>query len=413
MPKIFICYRRDDAAHQAGRILGRLSQQFSDSDLLKDVNSIPLGLDFRKVLSEKVAQCDVMLVLIGDDWLAAPASHERRLDDPADFVRIEIELALTRDIPVIPVLVGQASLPKPVDLPESIHGLCYRQSIAVRPEPDFHRDLELLISGIKEVIHARGLNLQAADAKQTTMQAPPRSRSVPRTPPQMEAASLQLGANALQPEDGSTLLNARALLIVCICLFVGFAGVLWFALDITGSIGRALLAAFLITLMPIALVCAVGTSDALQTIPTKRRWPAIGILFVIMACLVFIMEAVFEDWIFFMSSRTRPAAALRVALVLSIAGPWTAILAIRSAKWPRVLFLERVWQNLALFVVTCEITAPLAAAKNADLALGLFKLGIAILVFPLATGAIWFVMRRGLLGVFRPSPLSNGSVGRR
>src|SRR3954452_7454489 len=106
MPKIFFCYRRDDSNPPAGRIFDHLAVHFGKSELFKNVDSMPLGLDFRRVLSEKVAQCDVLLALIGDAWLtAANAKGQRRIDDPADFVRIEIEAALRRNIPVVPVLV--------------------------------------------------------------------------------------------------------------------------------------------------------------------------------------------------------------------------------------------------------------------------------------------------------------------
>jgi hypothetical protein len=152
MPKIFICYRRDDSTHQAGRIFDHLADHFGKHELFKDVDSIPLGLDFRRVLSEKVAHCDVLLAIIGDAWVSTTdAKGERRLDDPNDFVRIEVESALQRNIAVIPVLVGRASVPQPGDLPESLSQLAFRQGLAVRADPDFHNDVDRLIRGIKEV----------------------------------------------------------------------------------------------------------------------------------------------------------------------------------------------------------------------------------------------------------------------
>ena len=153
MPKIFFCYRRDDSTHQAGRIFDQLALRFGKGELFKDVDSMPLGLDFRRVLSDRVAQCDVLLALIGDAWLTASgATGKRRIDDPGDFVRIEIESALRRSIPVVPVLVGHTPIPSEADLPEALRDLAFRHGIPVRPDPDFHHDVERLIRGINDVV---------------------------------------------------------------------------------------------------------------------------------------------------------------------------------------------------------------------------------------------------------------------
>ena len=153
MPKIFFCYRRDDSTYQAGRIFDHLAAHFGQEELFKDVDSMPIGRDFRQVLLEKVARCDVLLALIGDNWLTATeATGKRRIDNPLDFVRIEIESALRRDIPVVPVLVGRAPLPKPEELPQGLSELAYRHIVQIRPDPDFRHDVEQLIRGINKVL---------------------------------------------------------------------------------------------------------------------------------------------------------------------------------------------------------------------------------------------------------------------
>lgn len=92
-----------------------------------DVDSIALGRDFRSVLQETTASCDVMLVLIGRNWADARDEGGRvRLANPADYVRLEIELALKRDIAVTPVLVQGAHMPAAEDLPAEIRNLAYR-----------------------------------------------------------------------------------------------------------------------------------------------------------------------------------------------------------------------------------------------------------------------------------------------
>ena len=149
---VFVSYRREDSRHQAGRLYDHLMAHFGKGRVFKDVDSIPLGLDFREVLTERVAGCDVFLAVIGDEWLSiAGKSGTRRLDDPGDFVRIEIEAALSRKIPVIPVLVGNSSVPRAEDLPESLQKLAFRNGLCVRPDPDFHNDVDRLIRGINEV----------------------------------------------------------------------------------------------------------------------------------------------------------------------------------------------------------------------------------------------------------------------
>lgn len=150
MSKILISYRREDSADVTGRIYDRLIQIFPQS-VFRDVDSIPLGVDFRTYLDEQVAKCDVFLAVIGRDWMKAKGRKGKsRLEDPGDFVRIEIESALKRQIPVIPVLVQGASIPPAERLPVSIQDLSYRNGIVVRPDPDFHKDMDRLIVHLKQ-----------------------------------------------------------------------------------------------------------------------------------------------------------------------------------------------------------------------------------------------------------------------
>ena len=131
--KIFINYRRDDSIGMAGRLHDRLAQTFGHGNLFIDVDNIPVGVDFVAHLNSQVAGCNVLLVVIGPNWLnAKDESGRRRLDDPDDFVAIEIAAALTRDIRVIPVLVDGARMPKASELPDSLKPLARRQAAEVR-----------------------------------------------------------------------------------------------------------------------------------------------------------------------------------------------------------------------------------------------------------------------------------------
>ncbi|MBX2863645.1 MAG: TIR domain-containing protein [Leptolyngbyaceae cyanobacterium MAG.088] len=155
---IFISYRRSDSIAEAGRVYDELVEAFGSEQIFKDVDSIPYGADFVEYLDQAVAQCDVLIPLIGRSWLTVTDTHgNRRLDDPYDFVRIEIASALKRDILVIPILVGGATMPGPDDLPEDLKSLARRNAAQARYDPDFHDDMERIIEKLQEYFVDRGL----------------------------------------------------------------------------------------------------------------------------------------------------------------------------------------------------------------------------------------------------------------
>lgn len=147
--KIFISYRRKDSPDVCGRIYDRLAQAFGKSAVFIDVDDIPLGVDFRQHLDQQVAQCEVLLAVIGDGWLEMGADGQNRLFDELDFVRLELESALARNIPVIPLLVRGAGLPGADQLPDSLKPLLFRHGLPIRPDPDFHNDMQRLIDGLR------------------------------------------------------------------------------------------------------------------------------------------------------------------------------------------------------------------------------------------------------------------------
>ena len=119
-----------------------------------DVDSIGLGLDWVEVLRQAVASCKVMLVLIGPRWIEASAPHGgRRLDDPDDYVRLEIEIGLERAVRVVPILVGGGALPEPSELPESLRPLLRRQALELS-DSTFRSDVGLLIERLANTLSA-------------------------------------------------------------------------------------------------------------------------------------------------------------------------------------------------------------------------------------------------------------------
>jgi hypothetical protein len=128
--RVFISYRRVDAASAAGRLFDRLVDRFGAGRIFEDVDSLEPGDDFAEVITATVESCAVLLAVIGPHWLAAVGQDgRRRLDDPADFVRLEIETALARGVRVIPVLVDGAQLPRPEQLPASLGRLAARHAL--------------------------------------------------------------------------------------------------------------------------------------------------------------------------------------------------------------------------------------------------------------------------------------------
>jgi hypothetical protein len=133
--KIFINYRRDDAGGFAGRLSDTLTAHFGDERVFRDVTGIDYGHDFERVIDQRVAESCAIVVLIGDKWASiANADGQRRLDDPADYVCREIEAALDSGVTVVPVLIGDASMPRRDELPERLAGLTRRNAITITDE---------------------------------------------------------------------------------------------------------------------------------------------------------------------------------------------------------------------------------------------------------------------------------------
>lgn len=132
--RIFISYRREETAYAAGWLFDRLADHFGNGQIFKDVHSIELGDDFAEAIKAAVGSCDVLLALIGERWLNVTDRDGRpRIHNPADFVRLEIEAALSRGVRVIPILVDGATMPDVDQLPDSLARLARRQALELSP----------------------------------------------------------------------------------------------------------------------------------------------------------------------------------------------------------------------------------------------------------------------------------------
>jgi TIR domain len=131
MPGIFISYRRADAAAYAGRLADHLKRHFAASDVFHDVVTIEPGSKFEEAIENALQSCAALVAIIGPRWLTVEKDGRRRLDDPDDYTRQEIVAALRRDIRVIPVLVGGASMPSLQELPDDLRALAKRNAFEV------------------------------------------------------------------------------------------------------------------------------------------------------------------------------------------------------------------------------------------------------------------------------------------
>jgi hypothetical protein len=154
MPRIMISYRRADSYAITGRIYDRLVGRYGRNSVFRDVDNIPLGVDFRDHVAAVLDQSNIVLVVVGRRWLGGSGAQSR-LNNPADSVRIEVETALRKGIPVIPILVDRKDLPKVEQLPDSLRDFTYRNWQKVDAGSDFDYHVNRLISAMDELLAAK------------------------------------------------------------------------------------------------------------------------------------------------------------------------------------------------------------------------------------------------------------------
>jgi TIR domain len=156
MSAIFLSYRRDDSAGFAGRLSDDLEARLGAGSVFRDVDDIRPGEDFVAAITSQLSEVQAVLVMIGPHWLSADSHGQRRLDKKDDFVRLEIEAALTSGKPVIPLLVGGAIMPTEADLPPEIAGLARHQAV-VLSDADWRADIDRLVQTLRpELARYRG-----------------------------------------------------------------------------------------------------------------------------------------------------------------------------------------------------------------------------------------------------------------
>lgn len=190
--RIFISYRRGTSSAHAGRLADRLSAEFGGDYVFMDVDTIEPGADFVGYIEEAVGSCDVLIALIGGEWLECrDETGSRRLDDPEDFVRLEVGAGLERDIRVVPVLVEGAVMPRAHELPDPLQRLARRNALEVT-DTRWRHDVGRLIETIHKVLEGTRPGQAIEEANQL-------GPGTPSPSPHPPAAAPTTGARAAPP----------------------------------------------------------------------------------------------------------------------------------------------------------------------------------------------------------------------
>jgi TIR domain-containing protein len=183
MPTIVISYRREDTGPISGRLFDRLEDHFGKQSVFMDIDAIPVGTDFRDHIAHVLERCDILLAVIGRNWLGSQgADGAARLADETDWVRIEIETALNKKVVVIPVLIDRAPMPKPEQLPPSLRDLAFRNAAMVDTGLDFRPHTDRLIRALDGYLAAKAAPPAAAIVADLPARKQPEPRDEPAEP---------------------------------------------------------------------------------------------------------------------------------------------------------------------------------------------------------------------------------------
>jgi len=190
MAKIVISYRRADSEAVTGRIRDRLVSHYGQDSVFMDIDSIPFGIDFRDYIKDALDRTDVLIAVMGDQWIGRQSSGHTRIMEEVDPVRIEVETALARGIAVIPLLLDDAVMPQPSDLPDSLKNLAFRNAAYVSSGRDFHLHMDRLLRSMDRLLGRVEENRGAVEAQAPAsapmgVAAPAFPQRPPEPPPQI------------------------------------------------------------------------------------------------------------------------------------------------------------------------------------------------------------------------------------
>ncbi len=152
MPQISISYRRADSEAMTGRIFDRLIAHYGKEAIFRDIDNIPAGIDFRQHINEMLHRTNVLLAIVGPEWLGATRDGLERINEESDPVRVEVETALRRRLRIIPILIGQTRMPSSNQLPPSLKDFAFLNAVRVDTGRDFDHHIEHLIKSVDEIL---------------------------------------------------------------------------------------------------------------------------------------------------------------------------------------------------------------------------------------------------------------------
>jgi hypothetical protein len=227
---IFICYRREDTAANAGRLADALVERFGRHSVFMDVDTIEPGVDFNEEIDRAIGHCDVLIALIGPRWLESSNARGRRLDDPQDYVRLEIGHALDRGIRVIPTLVGGAEMPEADVLPGDLAKLAKRNAVELT-DKRFRTDLQALVEPLERIaeqkrnreLAAAALVAPAPTVYLAPIATPEQQRSAPLQPLTTDIQRVATGNKRApsSPLKARTVLRLGAVLVAAALVLAG------------------------------------------------------------------------------------------------------------------------------------------------------------------------------------------------
>ena len=159
MPKLLISYRRSDTDAMAGRIRDNLAAYYGNGSVFIDVDNIPIGTDFREHIRKAFGNHDMLIAVVGQKWTGPRKGGRTRIQEETDPVRVEIEMALQKSMPLIPVLVNGARMPKPEELPQSLKDFSFRNAAEIDSGRDFRQHMDRVIRSIDQTLGLKARKL--------------------------------------------------------------------------------------------------------------------------------------------------------------------------------------------------------------------------------------------------------------
>ena len=198
MPKIAISYRRADSEAMTGRIFDRLIAHYGKDAIFRDIDDIPPGIDFRVHINQTLLKTNILLAIVGPQWLGmASDGGADRIQEETDPVRVEVETALRRRVPLIPVLIGATRMPGSDQLPPSLKDFAFRNAVKVDTGQDFDYHMDRLIRSMDAILEQAP---KSPPSRETKAPAAPTTPPKPSTA-ERQAAAAAAAAEALRKKD--------------------------------------------------------------------------------------------------------------------------------------------------------------------------------------------------------------------